>query len=246
MSNRLQQFNVAAGNFFFKYRNGLFPIVLLVLLVTMRPHILFGSQPDQFLTKTGFFVVLAGEMIRLSTIGFEYIERGGKNKRVYASRLVHGGVYALTRNPMYLGNVLIATGIIMVAGAPLAYLVVLPFFVFVYQAITSAEEAYLRQHFGSDYEDYCAGVNRFLPSWSRARQAFSGVQYQWKRALRQDLSTIAGLLSGLVLLPLWRTIFLRGWDAAWSGDAPRTIALELIVGLLYLAGYSMKKSGRLA
>ena len=133
----------------------------------------------------------------------------------------------------------------MVAGAPLAYLVVLPFFLFVYQAITSAEEAYLREHFGRDYEEYCAKVNRFLPSWHNARQAFSGARYNWKRALRQDLSTIAGLLSGLVLLPFWRTIFLRGWDAAWV-EAPRTIALETGVGLLYAAGYFLKKSGRLA
>jgi len=49
----------------------------------------------------------------------------------------------------------------------------------------------------------------------------------------------------LVLLPRWRIVFLRGWDAAWV-EAPRTIALETGVGLLYAAGYFLKKSGRLA
>ncbi|MBI3996737.1 MAG: S-isoprenylcysteine methyltransferase [Candidatus Omnitrophica bacterium] len=241
----LHRMNVAIGNFFFHYRNAFFPLVIVFVTLCTRPKVLWGDPAtDRLLTGLGAVVALLGQGVRLATIGFEYIERGGKNKRVYASRLVHGGVYALTRNPMYLGNILIATGIIMVAGAPLAYGLVLPFFIFVYQAITSAEETYLRQHFERDYEEYCAQVNRFLPSLRNVRRAFSGSRYNWKRALRQDLSTIAGLLSGLVLLPLWRMVFLHGWDAAWV-EAPRTIALETGVGLLYAAGYFLKKSGRL-
>ena len=44
------------------------------------------------------------------TIGYEYIVRGGRQGKVYAEDLVQGGVFAHSRNPLYLGNLLIIVG----------------------------------------------------------------------------------------------------------------------------------------
>ncbi len=242
----MNQANVAIGNFFFKYRNAVFPAVFAVMLLLMRPEVLLGSAAlDRFLGQLGVVIALAGELLRLATIGFDYIDRGGKNKQVYASRLVHGGVYALTRNPMYVGNAMIAVGMTMIAGAPLGYLVIIPFFLFVYQAIIAAEEAYLRSRFGEDYDAYRRQVNRYLPSPARISGAFAGMRYDWKRAIKQDLSTIMGVLIGLVLLPFWRTLFLGGRHAAIN-DLPVTLTLALGVGALYAVLHAMKKRGKFA
>ena len=207
----LRAWNIEAGNFFFRYRNAVFPAVFLLVVLTMRPRIIGGPSIDRLLILAGALVAVAGEALRLVTIGFDYIDRGGKNHKVYASRLVQGGVYALTRNPMYLANGMIAIGMTMLTGSPLTYVLVIPFFLFVYQAIIAAEEAYLHRQFGRDYEEYCAKVNRVFPSFRGIHRAFADMRYNWKRSLKQDLSTIAGLLMGLILIPFCRVFFLGGW-----------------------------------
>lgn len=238
--------NIACGNFLFRYRNTVFPVLFAAVALTVRPQMLFGRPAlDRWLVLIGMLVALGGQAVRLVTIGYEYIERGGKQGQVYASRIVQGGVYGLTRNPMYVGNGLIAIGLSMAMGAPLAYLVVIPLFWFIYQAIVAAEEAYLRRQFGAEYEAYCARVPRYLPSWRGAPAAFAGMRYNWKRAVRQDLSTMTGLAIGLVLVPFWRRLWLEGW-ASTRPFALRTAALALAVLVWYGLMVRLKRQGRLA
>ena len=227
--------NIAVGNFFFKYRNALFPVLFLLAVGIGRPKVIADDPgTDRLLAGLGVLVTLTGQAVRLFTIGYEYIERGGKEGKVFASRLVQGDVYSLTRNPMYLGNALIATGITMVSGAPLLYVAVLPFFLFVYQAIVAAEEAYLRKRFGAEYDRYCASVPRWIPSVGRTISVLSGKPYDWRKAVRKELSTMAGLLTGLILLPVWRQIFLSGWSAAKD-----RLVHALVLEAILLAGYAL-------
>ncbi len=229
----LRRWNVAAGNFFFKYRNSVFPLIFAFAILVMRPRILLGDPAlDRWLILTGAGIALLGQAIRLTTIGFEYIERGGKEGKVYASRLVDRGVYGLSRNPMYVGNALIAVGMSMVTGSPQAYLVLIPSFLFIYEAIVAAEEHYLAPRFGAEYRAYCARVPRWLPALRNIPRAFANTRYNWKRSLRQDLSTITALCLGLVLFPLWRIFFLAGFDAA-KAAAPLAVARSASVLALY-------------
>ena len=59
-----------------------------------------------------------------------------------------------------------------------------------------------------------------------------GRRYDWRSAARKELSTATGLLTGFILLPVWRTFFLEGFAAA-KARAPRTLLLELVVLSLY-------------
>ena len=74
----------------------------------------------------GIVLVLLGQLLRIVTIGYEYIVRGGRNRQVYADDLVQGGMFALSRNPLYFGNVLIAVGLALVINAYAFYLIVIP------------------------------------------------------------------------------------------------------------------------
>jgi hypothetical protein len=196
------------------------------------------------LILTGMVLALLGQGVRLITIGFEYIHRGGKDGQVYAGRLVRGGVYGITRNPMYVGNALIAIGMTMYFGSPWGYLVVIPFFLFVYQAIIAAEESYLREKFGSEYEDYENSVNRFVPKLSRVHDSFAGMRFDWRRSIKKDLGTIVGLTIGLIMVPVWRAYFLQGLGAAELA-ALRALWLTLGVMALYFFLLKRKRSGRL-
>ncbi len=85
---------VATGQFFFRYRNALFPVVFVLIVPLIRSQALFGSRSITWcLGVMGALIACAGEALRLATIGFRYIERGGRKGQVYAGRLVRRGVY---------------------------------------------------------------------------------------------------------------------------------------------------------
>lgn len=241
----MQSWNIAIGNFFFRYRNALFPFVIGVASLTLRPQVMFDNWLlDRLLLTGGFIVALTGQAVRLITIGFEYIHRGGREGKVYAGRLVRGGVYGLTRNPMYVGNSLIAIGVTMLFGSPIGYLILIPFFLFVYQAIIAAEEAYLKNKFGPEYDGYATAVNRIVPSLSRTKKAFSGMRFDWRRSVKKDMGTVVGLTIGLNILPVWRSYFL--YDARTTKMAAMR-SLWIILGLtaIYLVMLKLKRSKRL-
>ncbi|HET8563010.1 MAG TPA: isoprenylcysteine carboxylmethyltransferase family protein [Candidatus Binatia bacterium] len=241
----IRRWNIAIGSFFFGYRNALFPVVFLLAAAVLRPQILLGSPGlNRLLIILGVGFAVFGQSFRLMTIGWEYIHRGGKDGTVYAQRLVQRGMYGITRNPMYVGNSLIAIGMTLATCSPVAYGLIIPFFLFVYHAIVSVEEHYLRNKFGAEHEAYCARVNRFIPSVRLIPEAFSGMRYNGGFALRRDLSTIAGLIIGFIILPVWRTYFLEGLPEAQT-VAVRAVVLSSAVGLVYAPLLYLKRHKRL-
>jgi protein-S-isoprenylcysteine O-methyltransferase Ste14 len=236
---------VAAGNFFFKVRNGLFPVVFVALLVLTRPTVLLGSaSANALLLALGAGLALLGEFVRCVTIGYEYIERGGRDGKVYASFLVKGGVYSHTRNPMYVGNALIAIGLMLYSGAPLAILAGIPFFLFVYLSITAAEEHYLAGRFGDDYQAYCRRVNRFFPPVAALFRTLSSMTYDGRKALRKEYGTLWVVGTGLIVLPWWRSYHLAGAPAARE-SAPVHLGMLGLLTAAYVTVLVLKKTKRL-
>ena len=72
------------------------------------------------------------------------------------------GPYAYTRNPLYLGSMLIAFGFAAAASSWVVLLVLAVLFAAIYLPTIESEEAYLREHFAG-FDDYAAKVPRLLP-----------------------------------------------------------------------------------
>ena len=79
-----------------------------------------------------------------------------------ADHLVTGGVFKLTRNPIYLGDCLVLLGFILYWDTVLS-LAILPIFVMVidYWFIVPEEDR-LRRKFGSDFERYMRDTRRWI------------------------------------------------------------------------------------
>jgi protein-S-isoprenylcysteine O-methyltransferase Ste14 len=79
--------------------------------------------------------------------------------------LVVSGLYRYVRNPMYVGvlSVILGQGLLLGDAHVLAYggVVWLAFHSFV----LAYEEPKLRRTFGSEYEQFCAAVPRWIPRW---------------------------------------------------------------------------------
>ena len=199
---------------------------------------------DRLVAGLGVLVVLAGQCFRLLVIGFVYIKRGGKDGRIYAKSLVTEGFYAHTRNPMYFGNFMIALGMSMIYGAPQVYFLAIPFFVFVYLSIVLAEERYLKQHFGSQYDEYTRKVNRFIPNFRGIRKSLSEFRYDWKRALKKDYGTLYWTLAGSCSVYSWKVFYIYGFDERKKQILTLSL-LAVLVSLLYLLVRYLKVTKRL-
>jgi protein-S-isoprenylcysteine O-methyltransferase Ste14 len=78
------------------------------------------------------------------------------------ARLFTGGVYRFTRNPMYLGLLLVYTGVALLKAQGWALLLLPVPFLVVDRVYIPCEERHLAQTFGADYRRYCARVRRWL------------------------------------------------------------------------------------
>lgn len=84
-----------------------------------------------------------------------------------ASRLVISGVYRLSRNPMYLGMVVLLSGWTWLLGSPIGLLAVWLFARTLVIVQIGPEEIALRDRFGESYVEYCQSVNRWIGRSSR-------------------------------------------------------------------------------
>lgn len=192
---------IRAGNFLFRYRKFVLVPMLLMLCALFPPGFPSGSQRlDGWLDLLGLAVALSGQGLRAAVIGYAYIKRGGLSGQVYASSLQMQGFFAHSRNPLYLGNLLILTGLLIVYHSPWVYLIGLPFAIFVYSAIVAAEEAYLRSRFGEEFEAYCRRVNRWLPDLRGLGRTLGGMRFNWRRLLVKEYGTAYAWMAGALLL----------------------------------------------
>jgi protein-S-isoprenylcysteine O-methyltransferase Ste14 len=193
---------VRFGNVIFRFRNVLFPAVLLALFLSFRPHYPGGNERlDYLVDAVGLAVAASGQLLRVLVIGSVYIIRGGRNRRVYAEDLVTAGFFAHSRNPLYLGNLLVLFGLFLIYHNPWVYSLGGAFFVLSYAGIVAAEEAYLRGKFGPGYEAYMRAVPRWLPRFRGLRQSLSEVRFNWRRVvLKEYTSTYTWMAIAVVLL----------------------------------------------
>ena len=76
--------------------------------------------------------------------------------------LVTGGVYGLSRNPIYLADALILTGLCVIWGAWPSLVLVPLFCMVITLRFIRPEEARLRARFGPQFEDWAARVRRWV------------------------------------------------------------------------------------
>lgn len=234
---------IQIGNFFFKYRNFLFIILYLLLFIPSPPIFgekTFGQNYYLYPIILGLLVTVTGQMIRGMTIGLAYIVRGGRDKKVYADQLVTEGIFTHVRNPLYVGNILMLLGVGILANSLIYVAVIMPIFLFIYQAIVLAEENFLRGKFGASFDEYTQKVHRWIPNLSGIGKTFSAMSFKWKRWLIKEYNTQFVWLSGIALILLFKYPQLTNGD-----DRLRTTSAAIAVAVFlayYLFVRYMKKS----
>lgn len=230
---------VKIGNFFFRTRNYLFPVFYVFLFLP------FTRISENYTTVffIGLAVAILGQLVRMLTIGLVYIVRGGRNRRIYADGLVTDGLFSHCRNPMYVGNILLIIGMSILSNSLFAVLVMIPLFIFIYQAIVRAEEAYLGNSYGGGFDVYCAKVNRWIPELKGIGTTFKENDFNLKKVAFKEYNTSYLWMLGAVLLLAYNTNWLKT-KLTLENEGIYFIAAIALLTLLYFSIRFFKKRER--
>ncbi len=151
------------------------------------------ARPTVQSIALGLGLALLGEVVRLWAAG--HIDK--------TQALATGGPYAHTRNPLYVGSVLLALGAAIAAASPWVVLGVVLYFAAFYPAVMAEESSFMRAKFGGDYDTWAAEVPAFLPRLTPGGPRRS--RFSWARVQKNREWHTALALPLLGILFYWRS-----------------------------------------
>lgn len=121
--------------------------------------------------------------------------------------LATSGPYAYTRNPLYLGSLLIGIGFAIAARSWWIALLLVVMFFAIYVPVIRSEEAFLREKFPA-FDDYTRRVPRIIPRIIPARTAADGggfsldlyLKHREWNALLGAIAIVGVLIAKMMLL----------------------------------------------
>jgi len=161
-------------------------IFAIVFLLLARP------------TKTS---LIAGALLLLPGLVLRALASGHVQKD---KQLTTSGPYAYTRNPLYLGSLLLAAGFAIASRSWPIVALMLAMFAVIYVPVIAGEERYLRKTFPG-YDDYARHVPRMLPRltpYGSRQSAYSSARY-WKHREYQASIGCAVVMAVLILKLVW-------------------------------------------
>jgi protein-S-isoprenylcysteine O-methyltransferase Ste14 len=138
------------------------PLFVGIALQIIYPIVLSKEFLRTVLLILGIILILVGWLF-ISLARKEFAGRGqptdpGKP----TGKIVSTGVYSISRNPMYLGCVLLFLGLSFLANSLYILGMLLISIIFCEKVLILPEENYLKNKFGTEYVDYCQYVSRWF------------------------------------------------------------------------------------
>jgi len=146
----------------------------------------------------GVAMVVVGELMRFWAV--RHI--GTISRTRTATRqgpLITSGPFRIVRNPLYLGNWMIWTGLVMASRLVWMLPVAWAVFALQYGTMVIWEEARLRSMFGRQYDRYALGVPRWLPAPPNDLAPLQ-TRHPWRAVAFSERGTIAAITLVAVLL----------------------------------------------
>lgn len=120
-----------------------------------------------------------------------------RTTKVGAPSLCTSGPYSYTRNPLYIGNMVIYSGVVLIAGSlNILYTLIITwgFFTVQYYLIIELEENTLINIFGKEYEKYINNVPKLFPRFSSWKNKDKYVPMKFYKTIKTEKRTLQNIL----------------------------------------------------
>lgn len=204
---------------------------ILILLVLLRPQYPMGTHwLDELTDIIGFWIMLGGMALRVWVVGYRKSGTSGRSREIKSAALITDGAYAYVRNPLYLGNIVIAFGVMIIFLNPWLFLV---FFAYLlhYYLIIRAEEEYLTQTFGEPYLLYKCSTPRLIPMFWKGKRNPSARKFDWNQVVRKEKDLFLGIILSPIFLEIYEDILHEGWRQFVTNDLAELV-IYLTVAIL--------------
>jgi protein-S-isoprenylcysteine O-methyltransferase Ste14 len=188
---------IALGKKFFQMRDYT-PIPLLLL-------ILIFAQSTPLSATIGVLFILVGELIRIYAVSFIGTISRTRNDHT-GNKLVQEGPFAMVRNPLYVGNFFIASGVAAYSGSVFMFILTVVLFCVQYYFIVKYEESLLEASYGAEYDAFRSRVPAWIPNFRAFSmdQRFAVTQESFRMAIKSETKTLMTIVAVLALL-IWRS-----------------------------------------
>ena len=201
----IQEFT-KSGRYLFRNRSFipliLYPLATLIILIE-KMHVIY--YPDLLWSVVCLIISVAGLAIRALVVGWVPTGTSGRNrKKQMATTLNTNGIYSTVRHPLYLGNFLMWMGLIIYSGNTWFIIIAVLLFWIYYERIMFAEEEYLRQKFGDEFENWAQKTPAFFPLFKRWKKP--DLIFSAKKATRREYRGLFAVIVSFVYLNILKNL----------------------------------------
>lgn len=190
-----------SGNWLFRWRGYLPLLFVAVVLGSLTQFRLLGGSEfyDELWESFCLGVSGLGLLVRAFTVGYTPAATSGRNAREQRAESLNTlGIYSMVRHPLYLGNFFIWLGIALFPHDWRIVLACVAIFWLYYERIIIAEEFFLAQRFGTDFEDWAARTPAFLPNPRLHRPP--ACPFSLRNVLKREYPAFSGIIFTMFLL----------------------------------------------
>lgn len=137
-------------------------VAALIVMLVLHYHLPLTQLIPAPVSYAGTFLIAAG--FSISAWGAHSFKKADTPVRPFdkSTTLITHGLYRYTRNPMYLGMMIILLGTWILLGSLSPSIVIPVFFLIIQEGFIKHEEPFLEGIFGNEYREYKSRVRRWL------------------------------------------------------------------------------------
>lgn len=132
--------------------------------------VLWLATPTAISILVGFFLIIIGMFFRGWSSGYINKDR----------ELATEGPYALTRNPLYFGNLVLGSGIAVSGNNLYTYSIFIGYYLFFFSFLILLERKRLKKRFGCQYDEWAKRANLFFPKIKKLNKTGFNISFYMK------------------------------------------------------------------